>query len=612
MTRDRKALDVRVERRRASSSSTPAASTSRPTTRCRARSSARRARRSPRPTRSCSSSTRAPGCGAGDAELAAILRGADVPVLVVANKVDRPADEPLAAELHGLGLGEPLRRLGDPRPRHRRPARPRGRDRGGGSGSPEAEEDAVRLAIIGRPNVGKSSLVNRFLGAERVIVSERAGTTRDAIDTELEFDGRRVVLVDTAGPAPPQPRSPGTVDYYAQLRSERAAERADVAIVVCDASEGVTSEDLRIAELAMRSGCATIVALNKWDVAETDLDDARARARAAAAAAAAGVDHLGEDRPRDRAAAARGDRARRPARRAHPDARAQPLHRRRRRATPAARRSAASACASTTPPRSGRARRASRSRSTTGGLISRDWAYHLENRLRERYELRGRAADDRLRAPQPPRRAQAAVGPPRGQRGRNVNMAANRDPATRLGDSGITRRRGRASLSANRIRARAGACGALRYRAADAAHRRCWRGRRRRSDRKARARSLGRALRRRPAAASRSAAGRSLATSALIVLVRGPGAALPVSRAPATLPARRRRRGDRPRRRARLRPRQRRPRHRAVRARRRRSPAALPTLDRAARIACSPGRPGRGSTSGATCGRGSAARSPSP
>jgi GTPase len=133
--------------------------------------------------------------------------------------------------------------------------------------------------VIGRPNVGKSSLVNAFLGEERVIVSDRAGTTRDAIDTHLEVDGRPVLLVDTAG-LRRRTKVAGSVDYYAQLRSERAAERADVAIVVCDASEGLTADDLRAADLAMRKGCATAVALNKWDIADIDLDFARERAAA--------------------------------------------------------------------------------------------------------------------------------------------------------------------------------------------------------------------------------------------------------------------------------------------------------------------------------------------
>jgi GTP-binding protein len=103
-----------------------------------------------------------------------------------------------------------------------------------------------------------------------------AGTTRDAIDMRIDLDGREVVLVDTAG-LRRRTKVAGTVDYYAQIRSERAAERADAAIVVCDAAEGVTSDDMRIAELAMKSGCATVLALNKWDVGDTDIDDARAR-----------------------------------------------------------------------------------------------------------------------------------------------------------------------------------------------------------------------------------------------------------------------------------------------------------------------------------------------
>jgi GTP-binding protein len=124
--------------------------------------------------------------------------------------------------------------------------------------------------------VGKSSLVNKLLGEERVIVADFAGTTRDSIDTRIEVDGRPVILVDTAG-LRRRTKVAGTVDYYAQLRSQRAAERADVAVVLCDATEGITTEDFRIADLAMHSNCATVVALNKWDETDTDLEDARAR-----------------------------------------------------------------------------------------------------------------------------------------------------------------------------------------------------------------------------------------------------------------------------------------------------------------------------------------------
>src|SRR5205807_3631710 len=146
--------------------------------------------------------------------------------------------------------------------------------------APEQDPEAVRLAVIGRPNVGKSSLVNRFLGADRVIVSEKAGTTRDSIDMPLRFEGRDLVLVDTAG-LRRQAKVSESVEYYTALRSRRAAERADVALVVCDATDGITAQDLRVAELAMRAGCATALVLNKWDLAGidgVDLDYERARA----------------------------------------------------------------------------------------------------------------------------------------------------------------------------------------------------------------------------------------------------------------------------------------------------------------------------------------------
>jgi GTPase len=213
------------------------------------------------------------GLRPGDAELARELRGGRVPVIVAANKVDDARHEGLAAEFYGLGLGDPIavsatQGLGTGDLLDRMVERlPKGES--------EASE-ATRLAVIGRPNVGKSSLVNRLLGEERVIVTPQAGTTRDAIDTRIEFDGRPLTLIDTAG-LRRRTKVAGTVDYYAQLRSEQAAERAEVAIVVCDASEGVTSEDLHVAELAMKKKCATVIALNKWDVTSTDLEDAKAR-----------------------------------------------------------------------------------------------------------------------------------------------------------------------------------------------------------------------------------------------------------------------------------------------------------------------------------------------
>jgi GTP-binding protein len=209
------------------------------------------------------------GMRPGDQEIADILRRGGLPIVVAANKIDSPQDLPLAHDFHGLGLGEPVAVSAA---------------QGLGTGDlldrlvellpeddelPDDDEELVRLAVIGRPNVGKSSLVNAFLGRERVIVSDVAGTTRDAIDTPIEVDGRKLVLVDTAG-IRRAAKVKESVEYYTALRSRRAAERADVALVVCDAQEGVTSQDLRIADLAMKAGCATALVLNKWDLTGGD------------------------------------------------------------------------------------------------------------------------------------------------------------------------------------------------------------------------------------------------------------------------------------------------------------------------------------------------------
>jgi GTP-binding protein len=219
------------------------------------------------------------GVRPGDEEIADLLRRwKGGPVILAANKIDNPGDEPLAAEFHALGLGEP----------HAVSAA-----QGLGTGDlldaivaagpaedpPDDDTDIFRLALIGRPNVGKSSLVNAWIGSERVIVSDVAGTTRDAIDLPLEVEGRAVVVVDTAGMRR-QAKVTESVEYYTALRSQRAVERADVAVVVCDAADGVTSQDLRIAELAMKEGCATVLVLNKWDehgMEEDDLKYERAR-----------------------------------------------------------------------------------------------------------------------------------------------------------------------------------------------------------------------------------------------------------------------------------------------------------------------------------------------
>ena len=341
------------------------------------------------------------GLRQGDAEVGEILRRADVPVVVVANKVDGPADEPQVAELYPLGLGEPVgvsasqgRSTGDLLDRLVAALPPLD------PGAPD-EPDRPRLAVIGRPNVGKSSLINRFLGSNRVIVSDIAGTTRDAIDTELQVGERSVLLVDTAG-LRKRSRVSGSVEFYAQIRSERAAERADVAIVVVDATEGLTSEDLRVADLAMTSGCATIFALNKWDEVsnvpeaaprggapeEVDLEDIKARiARRVrqrppviTTSALAGRNVTKLLAAAIELADRRAQRISTPKLNRFVDevvARRQPPARRGKRL-----RLYYAAQVGTSPPRIA-------IQVNDRRLITQDWAYHLENRMREHYALEG-------------------------------------------------------------------------------------------------------------------------------------------------------------------------------------------------------------------------------
>jgi GTPase len=216
------------------------------------------------------------GVRPGDQEMADLLRRAPLPVLVAANKIDTVKDMSLAADFYALGLGDPIAVSAA---------------QGLGTGdlldqitglAPDApdddgDDDAIRLALIGRPNVGKSSLLNRFAGSERVIVSPVAGTTRDAIDLPITYRDRELILIDTAG-IRRAAKVGESLEYYTALRSQRAAERADVALVMCDATDGVTTQDLRVAEMAMHAGCATALVLNKWDVAEdVDLEHERAR-----------------------------------------------------------------------------------------------------------------------------------------------------------------------------------------------------------------------------------------------------------------------------------------------------------------------------------------------
>ena len=212
-----------------------------------------------------------------DAEMAQILRKTNKPVFVVANKADNAARRLDAAEFYNLGLGEVY---------------PVSSINGGGTGDfldalvaalpedePEAKPDVPRIAFIGRPNVGKSSLTNALLGEERTIVTEISGTTRDAIDVEVEHHGQSVVLVDTAG-LRRKARVRENVEFYSTLRTERAIQSCDVAVVILDASLGMESQDIRVLRQAEEMKKGIVVAINKWDLVEKETNTARDFTRA--------------------------------------------------------------------------------------------------------------------------------------------------------------------------------------------------------------------------------------------------------------------------------------------------------------------------------------------
>lgn len=205
------------------------------------------------------------GVHPNDAKVLDLLRASDKPWMVIANKVDDPASTDFY-EFYRLGAGEPV---------------PVSATNGKGSGDmldamaallPEGEVEegeAIRVAVVGRPNVGKSSLVNRMLGEERLVVSEVAGTTRDAIDTPFKYHGRDFIFVDTAG-LRRQSKIDDGIEFYSSLRTRRAIERSDVCILVIDAVEGLHNQDLKIATMAWDSGRALIVVVNKWDLKEKE------------------------------------------------------------------------------------------------------------------------------------------------------------------------------------------------------------------------------------------------------------------------------------------------------------------------------------------------------
>jgi GTP-binding protein len=206
------------------------------------------------------------GLHPSDARIAEVLRDSGKPWLLVANKVDDPASTDFY-EFYALGAGDPV---------------PVSAANGKGSGdlldaiaerlpeAPPEQTDALRVAVVGRPNVGKSSFVNRLLGEDRLVVSSVAGTTRDAIDTPMRYHGRTVVFIDTAG-LRRQSRIEDGIEFYSTLRTRRAIDRADICLVIIDATEGeIHNQDLKIASMAWEAGRGLILVVNKWDLVEKD------------------------------------------------------------------------------------------------------------------------------------------------------------------------------------------------------------------------------------------------------------------------------------------------------------------------------------------------------
>ncbi len=202
-----------------------------------------------------------------DTGVISVLRSAEIPVVLAANKLDNETLEGNIDRLWGLGLGEP-------HPISAYHGRGVGEllDRVVGAlpeqADVESEDEVPRVAIVGRPNVGKSTLLNKLVGERRVIVSETPGTTRDPIDVDVDLDGTRYRLIDTAG-IRRKPQITEDADFYAVLRAREALEGADVALLLVDATEGVTHQDQRIASEAVHAGVGLVIILNKWDA----LDD---------------------------------------------------------------------------------------------------------------------------------------------------------------------------------------------------------------------------------------------------------------------------------------------------------------------------------------------------
>lgn len=206
-----------------------------------------------------------------DERIGEMLRKSGRPVVLVVNKMDRLPDDPAHHEFWSLGMGDPI---------------PVSSLSGKGSGDlldvivshfPEPavdeEDESLRVAVIGKPNVGKSSLINKLLGEERLVVSEMAGTTRDAIDTRMRYHGRDLVFIDTAG-LRRHARMERGLEFYSSLRTERAIERSDVCVLLIDGTDASAVQDLKIAELAWRAGRGLVIVVNKWDVVEKETNTA--------------------------------------------------------------------------------------------------------------------------------------------------------------------------------------------------------------------------------------------------------------------------------------------------------------------------------------------------
>lgn len=210
------------------------------------------------------------GITSNDRDLADLLRRSETPLFLVVNKADNAKRELYANEFYELGLGEVYtvsaisgRGVADLLDAvvGAFPAEGEGDDE---------DEDTVRIALIGRPNVGKSSMLNAILGEDRTIVSPIAGTTRDAIDTRFEWEGHQLLLIDTAG-IRRSGKIQGTVEYYSVLRAQRAIERCDVAVTVIDSLDGLMDGDKRVAGMAHEAGKAAVLCVNKWDAGRSKI-----------------------------------------------------------------------------------------------------------------------------------------------------------------------------------------------------------------------------------------------------------------------------------------------------------------------------------------------------